>query len=234
MDRRMLVPVVLLLILALIPYQSAQAEPAGAGQGEGEGIQVIYSPNGDGMGTLYITMQDPPAQEVSVFVYSGTDSHKVENFKAAHRFNVEIPELMNETYHLMVAITSTSEIVAECDILFGTMTTIVFDANGGTGFMSPISLEPGSKFTLPSNEFTAPEGMQFAGWSVVSGVEGEYQPGNTIYPEGQTTVKAIWSDLTPGPAGGDGGSGMVLVGAVIVIVLAIAVVFLYIRGSRND
>ena len=44
--------------------------------------------------------------------------------------------------------------------------TINFDANGGEGEMEGQQADPGTEITLPENGFTAPEGMEFAGWTV--------------------------------------------------------------------
>ena len=45
--------------------------------------------------------------------------------------------------------------------------TLTFDANGGTGSMTAIADLTG-EYILPSNEFTAPSGKQFKGWSLTT------------------------------------------------------------------
>ena len=45
--------------------------------------------------------------------------------------------------------------------------TLTFNANGGSGTMEPIANLTG-EYTLPANEFTAPSGKQFKGWSLTT------------------------------------------------------------------
>lgn len=70
--------------------------------------------------------------------------------------------------------------------------TISFAAGGGTGKMSAVTVEKGA-YTLPQNEFTAPEGKAFKAWNVGGK---EQAPGSKITLTGNTTVTAIWEDLS--------------------------------------
>lgn len=70
--------------------------------------------------------------------------------------------------------------------------TISFAAGGGTGKMSAVTVEKGA-YTLPQNGFTAPEGKTFKAWSVGGS---EQAPGSKITLTGNTTVTAIWEDLS--------------------------------------
>ena len=68
--------------------------------------------------------------------------------------------------------------------------TLTFDANGGTGSMTPIADLTG-EYTLPSNGFTAPSGKQFKGWSLTA-------DGAIVTKVDMTenkTVYAIWEDI---------------------------------------
>ena len=68
--------------------------------------------------------------------------------------------------------------------------TLTFDANGGSGSMAPKADLTG-EYTLPSNEFTAPSGKQFKGWSLTA-------DGAIITKVEMTenkTVYAIWEDI---------------------------------------
>ena len=68
--------------------------------------------------------------------------------------------------------------------------TLTFDANGGTGSMTPIADLTG-EYTLPSNGFTAPSGKQFKGWSLTT-------DGAIVTKVDMTenkTVYAIWEDI---------------------------------------
>ena len=68
--------------------------------------------------------------------------------------------------------------------------TLTFDANGGSGTMAPIADLTG-EYTLPANEFTAPSGKQFKGWSLTT-------DGAIVTKVAMTenrTVYAIWEDI---------------------------------------
>ena len=68
--------------------------------------------------------------------------------------------------------------------------TLTFDANGGTGSMKPKTDLTG-EYTIPANEFTAPSGKQFKGWSLTT-------DGETVTKVDMTenrTVYAIWEDI---------------------------------------
>lgn len=68
--------------------------------------------------------------------------------------------------------------------------TLTFDANGGTGSMTPIADLTG-EYTLLANGFTAASGKQFKGWSLTT-------DGETVTKVDMTenrTVYAIWEDV---------------------------------------
>lgn len=71
--------------------------------------------------------------------------------------------------------------------------TVSFDKNGGTGSMPAKTLDKGSTYKLPACNFTAPANKEFKAWQV-NGVE---EPvGAEITVSKNTTVKAIWKDIT--------------------------------------
>ena len=68
--------------------------------------------------------------------------------------------------------------------------TLTFDANGGTGSMTAKTGLTG-EYTLPANEFTAPTGKKFKGWSLTT-------DGAIVTKVDMTenkTVYAIWKDI---------------------------------------
>lgn len=96
--------------------------------------------------------------------------------------------------------------------------TVTFEANGGTGTMPEQKVQSEAEtmpFYLPSNNFTAPEGMEFAYWTV-SGFEGEYLPGDVVNISSDITVTANWREtgeyyfVTFNPNGGSGTMDSVL------------------------
>ena len=69
---------------------------------------------------------------------------------------------------------------------------VSFDANGGTGDMTPASVNSGDMYTLPDNEFTAPTGKEFDKWEVEGST---YAPAEQITVTAAVTVKATWKDI---------------------------------------
>ena len=68
--------------------------------------------------------------------------------------------------------------------------TLTFDANGGTGSMTPIADLTG-EYTLPENEFTAPDGKKFKGWSLTK--DGEIV--TKVKMDKDVKVYAIWEAI---------------------------------------
>ena len=60
---------------------------------------------------------------------------------------------------------------------------VTFDANGGTGEMEGVEIEPQSEYTLPESGFTAPEGMEFVGWTLAVEAPRADQPEGDEAPE---------------------------------------------------
>lgn len=72
--------------------------------------------------------------------------------------------------------------------------TITFEANGGSETMADVEVVKGSNYTLPECGFTAPEGKEFDAWEVNNERK---DPSDTITPEANITVKALWKDKAP-------------------------------------
>ena len=68
--------------------------------------------------------------------------------------------------------------------------TLTFDANGGTDSMTPIADLTG-EYTLPENEFTAPDGKKFKGWSLTK--DGEIV--TKVKMDKDVKVYAIWEAI---------------------------------------
>ncbi|MDE6411215.1 MAG: InlB B-repeat-containing protein [Clostridia bacterium] len=81
--------------------------------------------------------------------------------------------------------------------------TISFDANGGTGEMTPITKAYNAYLTLPANGFTAPDGKTFQGWA--SSENGSILTNSTkleeplVNADDTLTLYAVWetSSTTP-------------------------------------
>jgi len=82
---------------------------------------------------------------------------------------------------------------------------VSFDATGGSGVMSPVTLPAGKdKYILPKCTFTAPDGCVFAGWEAGTSVR---QPGEEIDISGSVTVRALWNELYVVSFDANGGEG---------------------------
>ena len=75
------------------------------------------------------------------------------------------------------------------------MVTVIFAPNGGDGTMEAVNVEKDSSYTLPTCNFTAPEGKQFKGWALT--LDGEIISAGTITVSADTTLYAIWEDILP-------------------------------------
>ncbi len=71
--------------------------------------------------------------------------------------------------------------------------TVSYDLNGGLEGPDGSTVDAGSEYDIPDT-IPKKEGHTFAGWTSVkdSSVK-EYDPGDTLYPETNTTLYAIWS-----------------------------------------
>ena len=82
--------------------------------------------------------------------------------------------------------------------------TISFNANGGSGYMAPVSGISGT-YTFPPCTFTAPVGKVFDGWSQYPG--GFAANPGVIEVNSDLTLYAIWKDATGTGDTGNGGTG---------------------------
>ena len=72
------------------------------------------------------------------------------------------------------------------------MVDINFEPGEGSGTMEKETVKKGSTFKLPASKFEAPKNKEFKGWKIG---EKEYQVGEEITVDGNTTVTAIWKDI---------------------------------------
>ena len=85
--------------------------------------------------------------------------------------------------------------------------TITFDPNGGTGTMSTMEFQPGTKISLTPNTFTR-EGYAFTGWNTAAdGTGTAYADQATVNFDADTTLYAQWTQnpvITFDANGGEG------------------------------
>ena len=68
---------------------------------------------------------------------------------------------------------------------------ITFNAGGGSGGMSPVTVKEGTNYILPACGFTAPTNQEFKAWEI-GGTE--YRVGDSYTVNGDTEIKALWKD----------------------------------------
>ena len=71
--------------------------------------------------------------------------------------------------------------------------TVSFDANGGTGEMSPADVDADAEYTVPGSAFTAPAGKVFDSWNTAAdGTGTKYMPQDTPAIHENMTLFAQW------------------------------------------
>ncbi|MCR5459056.1 MAG: choice-of-anchor J domain-containing protein [Acetatifactor sp.] len=76
------------------------------------------------------------------------------------------------------------------------VSTLTFDANGGSGERAQLSFVNGQTTSMVSCMFTAPEGKVFSGWNTKADGSGEsYQAGDSYVVAGNATLYAQWIDV---------------------------------------
>ena len=93
-----------------------------------------------------------------------------------------------------ITITGDVTVTAQWELIPPTMYTVSFDANGGSGSMAELTKEEGTKFELPANGFTAPEGYRFVGWKV-NGAGVTLAVGTEFTVTGNVTLVAQWEAI---------------------------------------
>ena len=111
--------------------------------------------------------------------------------------------------------------------------------------MDPVTLEENTSYTLPACAFTAPEGKEFAGWTV-NGTN--YNAGDSITISADTSVVASWKDIeapvTPdepddkddkdnGKKAGCFGAGLATTGISMVLIAFLSLGALFIKRKAE-
>ena len=116
-------------------------------------------------------------------------------------YNNELRELNNYyfgavgQYELVVKLKTNEEIFASLFVTVANQYTISFNANGGGGEMEDALFVATGTYTLPLNEFEAPNGKMFGGWAIGS-LDGVIRyEGDQISVLGNTVLFAIWKNI---------------------------------------
>ncbi len=90
--------------------------------------------------------------------------------------------------------------------VWGASVTVSFDANGGTGSMSNVSVAYGSAYQTPVSGFTR-NGFTFVGWSKTADSTAQYSPGGSLTVNTDLTLYAVWGTPVTVSFNANGGSG---------------------------
>lgn len=82
----------------------------------------------------------------------------------------------------------------EVQYLGNTAITVSFDADGGSGAPSAMTVKNGAEFTLPE-QIPVKSGFLFGGWTLDEAV---YVPGQKVAFSGSVTLKAVWNAMSAG------------------------------------
>lgn len=127
----------------------------------------------------------------------GFDISKATNWKGGTisgtilTFDPDVTEV-SYTYEMRLSKTETFTLTTAAVNTY----TVTYDANGGTGTMSDITVTEGEAITLPQCLFQAPSGKKFKAWKIGSR---EYAVGATYTVTGNTNVKAVWQSASTTP-----------------------------------
>lgn len=76
--------------------------------------------------------------------------------------------------------------------------TVTYDANGGSGTIEAVEVTAGESITLDDGSgLTAPEGKEFLGWAKTDSAQSATVT-SPFEPDKDTTLYAVWGDVTPG------------------------------------
>ncbi|NCB52415.1 MAG: hypothetical protein EOM54_11145 [Clostridia bacterium] len=122
--------------------------------------------------------------------------------------------------------------------------TITYNNNGGNGSMMPGTATAETPFVLPSCTFTAPINKQFKEWAIGSLAGTNVSAGNTHTFTEDTTVYAIWEDVSttaytitvsasPATGGTVSGGGSVNAGASVTVTATPNESYRFVRWSEG-
>lgn len=154
-------------------------------------FEHLYLTPGEECITEYTTSPDPASVGTLSFVKkSGTSNLKIEKLDGK-KVKVTVPENAAEgdySYGVRVNGAETPVLSSIWITVSKTkMYSLTFDANGGTGYMAPVTVLPDTDYILPDCTFKAPDGKMFDGWD-------KGKAGEVVRFKSNSTLKAQWTD----------------------------------------
>lgn len=214
-------PIALILLCSVlfIPGADASGSHLG-GEGHDVGIDVTYSSADHNIATIQLSSK--PYADVAISVVSIDDYQVIEPVEASKVIKVFLRPLAEGTHTFLLTISSTGAPIAQCDVVVGYMNTVIYDSNGGSGYMMNSEVKSGSEFNLPGCSFSSPSGMKFSHWEIDGK---QYSPGSTVMVTSDITAKAVWTE--------DNTSSIVLIIGVLVVILIILLLAVLLLRRRH-
>lgn len=132
-------------------------------------------------GTVTLTKKDEPSVAYTV----PFTSRDLNNYTS---IGFRLPEDMKAgEYNYQVFLTT--------DQIVSSQYTITFDANGGSGAMAEQTVTAGTAYTLPACGFGVPSNSAFKVWRIG---DVEYAPGAVYTVNQNTTITAVWRNVSTG------------------------------------
>ena len=144
-------------------------------------VKVTYNANGGSGNMVGKTLKKGSTYKLLDNAFTAPD--ETQEFKT---WQVDGQEVAPGT---QITVTKDTEVKA---VWKDIMVDINFEPGEGSGTMEKETVKKGSTFKLPASKFEAPKNKEFKGWKIG---EKEYQVGEEITVDGNTTVTAIWKDI---------------------------------------
>ena len=145
-----------------------------------------------------------PANETSkvVTIYRAAAGSAVVIQLPTYEFDHWVDDRTGVSYYpnQVVKLRDNLNLVAVC-VPSGQKSLVVFDPNGGDGYMPTLKKVNGSTYKIPNFEYDAPDGSVFSCWnvSVDGGAFTLMNPGETVFVSGDVMLKAVWVEKTESP-----------------------------------
>ena len=152
--------------------------------------KLILTP-GEECDTEFTTSPDPATVGTLSFVIPASAPAFKITSEGGRKVKIKVPEnAKTGNYSVSVKVNGKdTPSVSYIDITISEkkMISVNFNANGGSGYMAPVAIQPDTDYILPECIFNAPAEKVFAGWD-------KGQPGEIVHLSDNITLKAQWTD----------------------------------------
>ncbi|ACV28767.1 Listeria-Bacteroides repeat domain (List_Bact_rpt) [Anaerococcus prevotii] len=163
-----------------------------------EDVQVSYEP-GEGSGTMDGTKLEKGSKYIlSANGFEAPDKKKFKGWKIGDTEYAVGDEITVDKDTTVTAVWEDIETTPPAK----EEVQVSYEPGEGSGTMDVAKLEKGSKYILSSNGFKAPANKKFKAWKIG---DKEYAAGDEITVDKDTTVTAVWENVTTDPGKPDEG-----------------------------